>query len=225
MNTRNSILLVLAIVAIVAGWFALKGPEPETEEPMSTDARPNQEAVTEEPNQGDGVLDLDIAGDAESAVAEPSIATAGDAIPFASLSVSNLEEIDLSNATEVHSHKIREWRGRIQPALPKLRAKLESEGEDGVIAFSLPDATQINVTRLRYESFGLRQGVFTGKILGQRFGEVVLSYVNQAVAGSIHDYRNENVWEIRNAGSGQQYIAQVDVNALGECGVCKEHVE
>jgi hypothetical protein len=157
--------------------------------------------------------------------ASPERASTGLAIPFAALAVTELEEVDLTDASDVHSHKIREWRGRIQPGLLELRAQLAREGEDGVIAFNLPDATQIKATRLRYESYGSNQGVFTGKILGDRFGEIILSYVNQAVAGSIHDYRNDNVWEIRNAGDGRQYIAQVDVTALGECGVCKEHAE
>lgn len=149
--------------------------------------------------------------------------SSGGPIPFEVVSMSELEEVNLTNAGEQHSHKIREWKGRMEPSLASLKQLLESEGEEGVLAISLPDSSQVQVTRMRYESYGANQGVYTGKILGDSFGEVVLSYVNQAVAGSIHDYRNDAVWEIRNAGDGRQYIAQVDVSALGECGVCKEH--
>lgn len=144
-------------------------------------------------------------------------------IPFERLSVSDVEEMDLAGEEGVHSHKLREWRGRIEPRLSELNALIEREGENGVLALSLPDASQVNVSRLRFQSFGSNQGAITGKILGDAFGEVVLSYVNQAVAGSIRDYRNENVWEIRNAGNGMQYLALVDVEALGRCGVCAEH--
>ena len=159
-------------------------------------------------------------------VVPSSLMSSGSPVPFESLSMSELEEVNFDNAGEQHSHKIREWKGRIEPSLSDLKDKLKSEGEEGVVAITLPDATQIQMTRMRYQSFGGNQGVITGKIIGDTFGEVILSYVNQAVAGSIHDYRNDAVWEIRNAGEGSQYIAQVDVNALGECGVCKaEHEE
>ncbi len=147
----------------------------------------------------------------------------GNLIPFESLAMGELEEVDLTGSGEVHSHKMREWRGQLEPSLRDIKDLLKSEGEEGVLAISLPDATQVKVTRMRYQSFGSNQGVLSGKILGDPFGEVVLSYVNQAVAGSIRDYRNDMVWEIRNAGEGRQFIAQVDVDALGVCGVCAEH--
>jgi len=164
-----------------------------------------------------------------SPVQKPSEAVSrnavGEPIPFERLAMSELEEIDLTNTDEPHSHKIREWRGQLEPNLREIKNQLDIEGEDGVLAISLPDATQVEVTRLRYQAFGPNQGVISGKILGDPFGEVVLSYVNQAVAGSIRDYRNDQVWEIRNAGGGRQFIAQVDVDALGECGVCAVHGE
>ncbi len=149
----------------------------------------------------------------------------GNPIPFESVAISELEEVDLVDVDEQHSHKIREWRGRIEPNLRDIKELLAAEGEEGILAISLPDATQVQVTHMRYQSFGANQGVISGKILGDTFGEVVLSYVNQAVAGSIRDYRNDMVWEIRNAGEGRQYIAQVDVDALGVCGVCAVHGE
>ncbi len=145
----------------------------------------------------------------------------GSAIAFERLSLTNLEEAALLESEVEHSHKFREWKGRLEPNLNQLRETFSKVGPEGVLAIALPDATEVSVTRLRFESYGSFGGVLTGKILGDRFGEVVLSYVNEAVAGSIQDYRNESVWEIRNAGNGEQFVAQV--NALGVCGVCKEH--
>ena len=226
MRSRVTVALVCAIALVVCLVFvrrSIEDSDPERVED-SVESRSNETPKTIEEAK-DVVTQFNEGQENLEEAASPERASAGFAIPFAALALTELQEVDLTDASDIHSHKIREWKGRIQPTLPELKAKLAREGEDGVIAFSLPDATQIKATRLRYESYGSNQGVFTGKILGDRFGEIVLSYVNQAVAGSIHDYRNDNVWEIRNAGSGQQYIAQVDVNALGECGVCKEHAE
>jgi len=227
MKSRRFVLFgaLLALMAILLFWTRL--PESRVQESVESEPR-----KTEDPGSSlaigeiEEIEEVDSLGDVvEPASEEIAQGSFGGPIPFESLSMSELEEVNLANAGEQHSHKIREWKGRIQPSLTDLKDKLESEGEDGVVAITLPDATQIQVTRMRFESYGRNQGVITGKILGDAFGEVVLSYVNQAVAGSIHDYRNDAVWEIRNAGDGRQYIAQVDVSALGECGVCKEHVQ
>lgn len=220
MKFRNIVLVVapLAIMVALFLWFEFG------DTPVKSDS--NQETVSrDESIVAAPIISVPPTPKPEEASENSISNTAGNAISFARVSMSELEEVNLANAGDEHSHKIREWRGRIEPSLSALQELLASEGEDGVLAISLPDASQIQVTRMRYEGFGAKQGVFTGKILGDTFGEVVLSYVNQAVAGSIHDYRNDAVWEIRNAGEGRQYIAQVDVNALGECGVCKEHAE
>jgi hypothetical protein len=227
MKSRRFVLFgaLLALMAILFFWTRL----PESSVQESVESEPRQ---TEDPSSSLAVGEIEeIEGaDSLSEVVEPvsqelADGSFGGPKPFESVSMSELVEVNLANAGEQHSHKIREWKGRIQPSLTDLKDKLESEGEDGVVAITLPDATQVQVTRMRFESFGGNQGVITGKILGDTFGEVVLSYVNQAVAGSIHDHQNDAVWEIRNAGDGQQYIAQVDVSALGECGVCKAERE
>lgn len=231
MKSRKIALYALPFALAAIVFFGNRSPEaPEVE---SVDAgSEGTEAQTSSPIP-EGIEGTEVANvpDSPEAPLSPesttpaSSSSSGGPIPFERLSMTELEEVNLSNAGDQHSHKIREWKGRMQPTLSELKRKLESEGEEGVLVFSLPDATQIQVTRIRFESFGANQGVFTGKILGDTFGEVVLSYVNQAVAGSIHDYRNDAVWEIRNAGDGSQYIAQIDVSALGECGVCKAERE
>ncbi len=227
MMNRNLALCALALVLMGVFFLLKRSPDTEiseketVESPVST--FPSEETLSET-----GLVD-DSLGDEpdEHPSEEPSVATPGgsyaDPIPFESVAMSELEEVDLSNSGDVHSHKIREWRGRIEPSLSTIKDLLEMEGEEGVLAISLPDSSQVKVTRMRFESFGPNQGVISGKILRDTFGEVVLSYVNQAVAGSIRDYRNDQVWEIRNAGGGRQFIAQVDVDALGVCGVCAVH--
>ena len=227
MKYRNLALCALALVLVGVFFLLKRSLDPEISE-IETVEHPANQFLDEEPLAEAGPVDESPdKAPINALLQEPIVPTPkgsyGNAIPFESVAMSELEEVDLTNSGEVHSHKIREWRGRLEPSLTDIKDLLESEGEDGVLAISLPDATQVNVTRMRYQSFGSNQGVLSGKILGDPFGEVVLSYVNQAVAGSIRDYRNDQVWEIRNAGEGRQYIAQVDVEALGVCGLCSVH--
>lgn len=226
-TTAFYVTLFTSFVVILVYWT--RTPEVGESETADAESRDNEAQtfppIPEENGENEGARLSDLPGPPFPLDSnEPSLVRSSSGpIPFESVSMSELEEVNLANAGEPHSHKIREWKGRLQPGLRALKDKLNAEGEEGVIAISLPDASQVQVTRMRFESFGPNQGVITGRILGDTFGEVVLSYVNQAVAGSIRDYRNDKVWEIRNAGEGRQYIAQVDVAALGECGVCKEH--
>lgn len=227
MKYRNLALCVLPLVVVSLFYLSNRSTDSEISQTKNIESPANQfsngESVTTSP-----VDDSPDVAPVRTTLQEPSTpppeGSYGNAIPFEKVAMSELEEVDLTNSGEVHSHKIKEWRGQLEPSLRDLKDLLESEGEEGVLAITLPDTTQVKITRMRYQSFGSNQGVLSGKILNDPFGEVVLSYVNQAVAGSIRDYRNDQVWEIRNAGEGRQFIAQVDVDALGVCGVCAVHV-
>ncbi len=228
MKSRNIVLW--SVLACVAGglYFLIRSPSDEASRPNPEDGSATRSMPDDPVEEPSVVVNGIPAGSTEPASPqEPNESaprsTAADPIPFALVAMSELEEIDLTNAEAPHSHKIREWKGRLEPGLREIKVQLDTEGDDGVLAISLPNATQVKVTDLRYQPFGSNQGVISGKILGDPFGEVVLSYVNQAVAGSIRSYRSDEVWEIRNAGEGSQYIALVDVDALGVCGVCAEH--
>jgi len=49
-----------------------------------------------------------------------------------------------------------------------------------------------------------------------------MSYVGDAVAGSIKNVETGTTWEVRNAGDGKQYLAKVNTEALGKCALCAE---
>lgn len=226
MKPRSLVLLAILLILILIGisWFrrnVVPKIDDQIEHIPDTDPEETVADIGGEEIEAAIVSVVDDDADESTALASSALSP----IPFEHLVVSELIEVPRIAALTEHSHKLREWKGQIQPSLPELRAHVEREGEDGVLAMSLPDGSRVDVTRMRYQSFGANQGAFTGKILGDTFGEVVLSYVNQAVAGSIRDFRSGNVWEIRNAGNGQQFLALVDVDALGECGVCAEHAQ
>jgi hypothetical protein len=220
MKPRSLVLLAILLILVLIGlsWFRRNVVPKIDEQIQSTPAAGQAETVGDGGQKRIGALTVLEAGqlseeetDLDTSALEP--------ISFEHLTVSGVEEIVLNASMAEHSHKLRELKGQMQPSLSELKASVEREGEKGVLAISPPDGSRVGVTRMRYQSLGANQGAFAGKILGDTFGEVVLSYVNQAVAGSIRDFRSDNVWEIRNAGNGQQILALVDVDALGKCGV------
>ncbi len=142
---------------------------------------------------------------------------------LARFSVRELEVIKPDLEDRVHSHKMKEWKGRLTPGPSELEELFDRVDSRDSLYMTLPDRTELKIGALRLSSFGDDRGSVSGKIEGGAYGDFVLSFVNQALAGSIRDFRSGVTWEIRNAGSGLQYIAQVDVEALGTCGVCADH--
>jgi|GEM_PF-1431028 len=220
MKPRSLVILAILLILVLIGlsWFRRNVVPKIDEQIQNTPAAGQTETVGDGWQKRIGASTVSEAG--QLSEEETNLATlALEPISFEHLTVSGVEEIVLTASMAEHSHKLRELKGQMQPSLSELKASVEREGEKGVLAISLPDGSRVGVTRMRYQSLGANQGAFAGKILGDTFGEVVLSYVNQAVAGSIRDFRSDNVWEIRNAGNGQQILALVDVDALGKCGV------
>lgn len=203
MKPRSLVLLAILLILVLIGlsWFRRNVVSKIDEQIHHTPTTGQAETAVDDGWERIGastVSDARKLSEEKANLASAALAP----IPFEHLAVSGLEEVELIAARQEHSHKLREWKGQMQPSLPELKAHVEREGEEGVLSISLPDGSQVDVTRMRYQSFGANQGAFTGRILGDTFGEVVFSYVNQAVAGSIRDFRNDNVWEIRNAGNG-----------------------
>ena len=123
-------------------------------------------------------------------------------------------------ASESHSHIIEEWKGSFWSSLEGL----DESWEGREMLLQLPGESLL-VTIGSVQRMGERAQVITGTIKGSEFGEFVISYVNQAIAGSIRMPSTNTVYEIRNAGEGVQYLAKVDADALGECGLCAPESE
>jgi hypothetical protein len=87
----------------------------------------------------------------------------------------------------------------------------------------LPDGKDLDITQ--NTRFDKNRGVFTGRVLGSQHSEAIFSYVNQAVSGSMTMPQTGEILDIKNAGEGFQYLAQIDVNKLGSCGLCTPQSE
>lgn len=134
--------------------------------------------------------------------------------PDARLEFEISEEMSRSAQIDGHEHVVREWRGAFSPDIRLIDAAQIGQ----VVALRLPDG-EVAMQVLRVKRRDERSGVVSGRIEGTRFGEVSLSYANDAVAGSIRIPESNTVYEIRNAGDGQQFVASIDVSKLGECGL------
>ena len=118
---------------------------------------------------------------------------------------------------------IKEWKGQFSPSIRSLAANLGSLDSEQTISLTLPSGEQLPIAISKHTQFDETRGVFTGRIPDSPYSEVIFSYVNQAVSGSIMTPETGEVIEIKNAGNGYQYIVQVDATKLGSCGICAEN--
>lgn len=89
-----------------------------------------------------------------------------------------------------------------------------------LVTLALPSGENLEIVIAKHIQHDSHRGVLTGRIPDSKYSEVIFSYVNQAISGSIMRPQTGEVLDIRNAGEGQQFLAQVDAHKLGTCGVC-----
>ena len=124
-----------------------------------------------------------------------------------------------------HTHIIQEWKGQFSPRIQNLSASFSVSGAARQFNVQLPDGNDLEIEIIKNTQFDQNRGVFTGRVLGSEYSEAIFSYVNQAVSGSITMPQTGEILDIKNAGERYQYLAQVDANKLGSCGLCAPHNE
>lgn len=134
-------------------------------------------------------------------------------IEFIGLIQSDLED-------ENHSHILREWRGRLTPSINEAVQRLLLDEGNRELKIKISKDFEFSLTVEKVISYKELEGVVTGKIVGDEFSSFSIAYVNSAIDGIIRDYRNQSIWEIRNAGNGEQFLVEVDTEAKSECRSC-----
>ncbi|MGK0237719.1 MAG: hypothetical protein ACI92G_001179 [Candidatus Pelagisphaera sp.] len=124
-----------------------------------------------------------------------------------------------------HTHIIQEWKGQFSPRIQDLSASFSASGAARQFNVQLPDGNGLEIEIIKNTQFDQNRGVFIGRVIGSDHSEAIFSYVNQAVSGSITMPQTGEILDIKNAGEGYQYLAQVDANKLGSCGLCAPHNE
>lgn len=153
--------------------------------------------------------------------AEPAT---GDIAKVAELAANKVVARGTSQASpeeKEHGHLIERWRGELNPHPNDWLKEATS------LAMELPNGEVYLLEIDSYRPIGESKGVYRGKVAGEEFSQVLVSYVNLAVSGMIRLPAEGYAWQFRNAGEGNQFFDKIDLNELGECGVCqpREQVE
>jgi hypothetical protein len=95
------------------------------------------------------------------------------------------------------------------------------------IEFPLFDGESITLTHFRYRPQNApNKGAFLGEVKGENTGHVLLSYVNNALVGTIHIPAQSRYYEIRNntpdgGAVSQVFLTQLDPAKMPTCGTCQ----
>ncbi len=122
-----------------------------------------------------------------------------------------------------HDHVKQAWQGRLRPSLQELANSGHPQRGEG---FTVPlfDGEEITIAVHQFTQVGEGSGVYTGEVVGEPGSFVTLAYVGAAEAGSIHLPARDQVFEIRAGPEQTIIVSEVDVHALGECGLHHENV-
>lgn len=121
-----------------------------------------------------------------------------------------------------HDHIMRQWRARLEPRLRELGEAYQRGELEGGFTMPLFDGEEARINVRRFDAMGPERGTFRGAVTGEVYSLAVFSYVGGVESGTIQIPSRGEVYRLRDGGDGYVRLEQIDVSALGECGVCAE---
>jgi hypothetical protein len=123
-------------------------------------------------------------------------------------------------------HVLREQAQTMQPTLRELGQDFDAL-QFQTLKLPLFDSRMLVLEHVSHRAIGGSVGVFTGSVTGEPHGgHVVLSYVNDAVAATIHLPGTGESYEIRTGADGFSHIlSQLDPTKIPPCGSCLHNLE
>jgi len=118
---------------------------------------------------------------------------------------------------EGHDHIVRQWKGAFSHRIDKT---LWEPGVRRDFSLVMPEGGPISLTIRDFKDYGESRGVYVCELGGNSMGTAFLSYVRRSVSGSIQNFETKEVWELRNAGGGKQYLSIIDLTKVGGCAAC-----
>jgi hypothetical protein len=106
----------------------------------------------------------------------------------------------------------------MSPSLLDLAGQYQRQPFDGM-DFPLFDGESVRITSHSLQALDARSGVFTARVEGAPDAEVILSYVGNAIAGSIYIHSAGRYFDIRNGGENKNYLTQIDPKKMPRCGI------
>ncbi len=137
------------------------------------------------------------------------------------LEIITTEELPLDQ----HRHNLGTWLGTFEPRPSQWESLRPPDAE--TISFSLqtPDGVNHELTFSRFNRIGTNKGIYSGSIKGRAFSEAMISFVGEAIVGSLRFPDQGIAWEIRNKGDGLQEYEKVDLAKLPGCAACRHDKE
>ncbi len=117
---------------------------------------------------------------------------------------------------ESHSHSLGRWKARMAPS------PLEWGEDTRRLNFALktPDGEDLHLRFDRAQMPGENQVIYSGKVEGSSFSQVIVSCYEDAVSGVIRLPSEGVSWELRNERGGFVEFEKVDLEKLRDCSLC-----
>lgn len=215
MKTIKSIAaLALLLAVLFLGWLFF-APAPSSGPSSSTS--PKAPAIP-----GEGEPEGEGKADRLAETVSPADPAGEKAPPFPREEerIDSPERLSANEQAGAHDHVKRSMPFRLDPELKELADRFRENRGNAILVLPAFDGEQLSLAVSDLRPHNNRAGAMTGQVEGIETSFFSLAYVGDAAAGSIHLPSRGQVLEIRSAGDGTVYLSEIDVAALGNCGVC-----
>ncbi len=101
----------------------------------------------------------------------------------------------------------------------------ERNPNENLITLSTFDSKTVQVEIVDIERPGFNKGVISARVKNDPFSMAVLSWVGNAISGSLHAPSINKVYEIRYAGGSEAYISEIDTSKFGHAEAIDKYAQ
>lgn len=154
----------------------------------------------------------------QTAVANVSTA-AGESSDAATLAARSNTEWSDRSTTRTEPDVVSEWaRPHERGLIAALRAEVAAS-KRGRIPLSIGPGREFELEVQRVQDLGGNEGVVIGKLVGRPDSTVVLSYVEDAAAGTVHLPNSQRALNLYRTEDGLLRVIEIDLSRAPECPV------
>lgn len=201
----------VALIVVLVIWLGRSTQPPSLQAPRSetTQSSPKTPIAAAQPKPS--------TSEASNNEFEPTGSVEPPPVTTQTLEIIVAEELPLDQ----HRHNLGTWLGALEPKPNQWEALRPPEA--GTINFSLqtPDGVAHELTFSRFNKISTNKGIYSGSIKGHAFSEAMISFVGEAIVGSLRFPDQGIAWEIRNKGDGVQEYEKIDLAKLPGCAACR----
>ena len=139
------------------------------------------------------------------------------ALPKKADEVGKFEEAAERSYVDESRYVIRQRKENLTGLVVRAADEFEFKGSSEPLVIPTFDGERLEIRIKSLQRPDSRKGIISGKIEKDPFSLAVLSWVGEAVSGSLHVPAKGKVYEIRYAGGGESYINEINTSNLGGC--------